>query len=342
VELALFLLSEARPGLTRAPGPMFLVSVQRLRMACRASASGFAVALVFGLHVGVAQAQAQPAPLPPLGTPPPAAPGKLPPLPEGPPPVAPAPPPPGPVQDVTILPPLPAAPEPAPPPPVRLEPPTSTVPLSTAPPPVLAPPSSAPPATQEALKRHGLSFGLRFDFGFPLGSVNSAHGESADQGFGDHFGILFPLTADVGYRLTPHWYLGGYFSFGLSTSSTICSGSSECSLNDIRFGLEGKYSFSPNAFVDPWIGAGLGWEIANESTDGGAAPSYGPEILHVRTGLDFRVTPHLFLGPEAMFTFGVFTNALGSVAATSMRPAYTLSAALHDWISIGIGGHYDL
>jgi hypothetical protein len=315
-------------------------------MVRRASALGIAFALVFGLHAGELRAQTQPAPLPPLGTPPPAPPSKaLPPLPDAPQPPIAQPPPTGPVQDVTILPPLPPAPEPPPAQPPPLNPLPQPLPLQAVPPPVATEPTAAVP--YGALKRHGFSFGLRVDFAFPFGALNSASGtqdlmSGAAPGLSDSFGVLFLFTADVGYRITPHWYVGGYFSAGPATapfgSNNNCSDSSECSVNEVRFGFDAKYYFSPNAFFDPWLGAGFGWETANISTDASAGASYGPEFLHLRGGFDFRVAKHVFLGPETMYGAGVFTNNLGLNAASGA----TLSATLHYWLSFGVGGHYDL
>jgi len=205
-----------------------------------------------------------------------------------------------------------------------------------------ASPPAAPAGPPDILAPRGWSFGLRVDVGFPIGSVDSASGGvvaggQVDDSFGDLFGTLFAFTGDVGYRLTPHWYVGGYFTGAISTHSTICHGESPCSLNDLRFGLDAKYIASPSSFVSPWIGAGFGWEIANMSTADAAGAYYGPELLHLRTGLDFHVSPHLAIGPEAMFSFGVFTHPLGTEPS-----GITFSTALHDWLMLGIGGHYDL
>jgi hypothetical protein len=206
---------------------------------------------------------------------------------------------------------------------------------------------AVPEAPPEPLRPHGFSFGLRLDLAYPFGSINSASGttdlnEGSTAGFSDYFGVLVSFTADLGYRLSPHWYVGGYFAVGPATnpigSQTNCTDSSQCSLNDIRFGFDAKYLGSPAAFVDPWIGAGFGWEIANVSTDPSAFSSNGPEILHLRAGLDFRLTQHLFVGPEAMFAMGVFTNGLGVNASSGAD----ISATVHEWLSVGASGHWDL
>jgi len=244
---------------------------------------------------------------------------------------------PGGVQDVTILPPLPP-PAPEPPPsaaPVPLATPFATALVAPAP---LAP--SAPAGAVEDLPRHGFSFGLRFDVGIPLGNTVSVPASadvcSIDSGdeLSDVFGVLFPVTLDIGYRLTPHWYVGGYFSAGLGTPSSLCEANSTttCDQNDIRWGFDVKYLGAPYAFLGPWVGAGAGWEIANNANSDNATSANGPEFFHLRAGLDFRLAKHLYVGPESMFTLAVFTNHLtGGV-----------TAALHDWLTFGVGGHYDL
>ncbi len=184
------------------------------------------------------------------------------------------------------------------------------------------------------MSRQGLSFGLRLALGFPIGELygGSTGKTQIANNLGDQFGVLFPATIDAGYRLAPHWYVGGFFAAGVATPSTDCKGLPQCDLYDIRFGLEAKYMVSPTAFIDPWFGAGLGWESANyDFGKSGAGHIDGPEFLHLRAGLDFRVTRHLFAGPEAMFTFAAYADKPNAFAVT-----------LHDWFTLGVSGHYDL
>jgi hypothetical protein len=196
-----------------------------------------------------------------------------------------------------------------------------------------ATPTATPRATRtRELASHGFSFGLRLAVGVPLGQL---YGQKASvmiaNNLGDEFGVLLLATVDAGYRLSPHWYVGGYFSAGLGTSSTDCKGSAECSLNDLRLGVDAKYLVAPAAFVDPWFGAGLGWEIANEATDFSAGHVDGPELFHLRAGLDFKASSHFSGGPEVMFTFGEFTDKPNGDAVK-----------LHDWLTLGVSGHFDL
>jgi hypothetical protein len=206
--------------------------------------------------------------------------------------------------------------------------------------PAPAPAAISAPAA-EGITDHGLSFGLRVAVGFPLGNVAgqppiSANVEGATaNSLGDEFALLFPVTLDAGYRLTRHWYLGAYFGFGFGTPPSACTdNSSVCEQNDLRFGVEAKYSTTTAAGLYPWIGAGLGWEIANQSMGtGGAGHADGPEFFHVRAGFDLKLGTHVFAGPEAMFTFATFTD--------NQSPSGT-PIALHDWFTLGISGHYDL
>jgi hypothetical protein len=188
---------------------------------------------------------------------------------------------------------------------------------------------------------HGFSFGLRLAIGFPIGQVFGQPPASAStpptaNNLSDEFALVFPVTADIGYRLTPHWYVGGYFAFGFGTppSASCPSGFTECEQYDIRFGVDAKYLNAPTAFVDPWIGAGIGWETADESNCGAAGHSDGPEFLNLRAGLDLDLGRHFFGGPEVMFTLASFTDNPGAPKGTPIT--------LHDWLTLGISGHYDL
>src|SRR5262249_27170683 len=108
----------------------------------------------------------------------------------------------------------------------------------------------------------GFEFGARFGFGLPFGSSS---GDSGDD-FNKLFNNMIPLWFDVGYRVTPHVYVGAYLMYGFGSLSTQlhdagCGSSGiSCDLHDTRFG--GNVHYHPNlgGFVDPWIGAGFGYE----------------------------------------------------------------------------------
>ena len=106
----------------------------------------------------------------------------------------------------------------------------------------------------------GFGAGLRGSYGFPIGNANGTSLYSMVQG-------ELAIEGEAGWFLTPHLYIGGYFLYGFgfgNDQNDICSGLDyECSATLIRLGVVVHWHFRPDAFVDPWIGGGLGYEILN-------------------------------------------------------------------------------
>ena len=169
------------------------------------------------------------------------------------------------------------------------------------------------PATAKA----NFEFGARTGFGVPLGSL------SEDADMSEAFVGQIPLWVDLGARITPRISLAGFFSLGIGIPGDafddICNAAeemgSDCAQTtlDLRFGLQAQYHFAPELVgPDPWIGAGLGYEVAGwgyqierdgeerEVTFG----TGGFEFLNLQGGVDFRLSNTVALGP-----FGAFTLA---------------------------------
>jgi hypothetical protein len=192
------------------------------------------------------------------------------------------------------------------------------------------PPNYVPSGTVEPLRGSGLSVGLRFGIGFPGGNVAPGDPASTVTSY------LLPVTLDVGYRLTPHWYVGGYVSlaYGASPASTCTSTDgtgASCSETDVRAGLDLQYRFIPDAPLQPWIGIGAGWEVLNkvssddEEGGGEAEGQSGLEFAHLDLGADLRVAERDKLGVYFRTSFVDFLN--GSV---------------NEWFTVGARWRHDL
>jgi hypothetical protein len=167
-----------------------------------------------------------------------------------------------------------------------------------------------------------------------------------------------PLWVDVGYRLTPHVYAGAYFHYDVAVpnNGTLCGGEvygyplgnlSDCSGSDVVFGVEARYHLSPTRRVDPWLGAGLGYEIfsfhetfyvANE-----AAPlSLGVSgvLAHLEMGADYKVTSGLGIGPFAVLGLGMFTSC--SFDWDNTTGCSLPNPGLHELLTFGLRGDYVL
>ena len=189
-----------------------------------------------------------------------------------------------------------------------------------------------PPVT-EKISRTGFTFGFRLGIGFPGGMVAAAQASTGSTGnASDAFGVMLPVTVDVGYRLSPHWYVGGYASAAYATSANCGSegtATASCSETVYRFGLDAQYRLLPDHTWQPWIGVGAGWEVANQyasdPTDGDTASSAdGVEFAHIDLGIDYRISERQKVGPYFMTTFADYDNGY-----------------VHEWYIVGVRWHFD-
>jgi hypothetical protein len=126
----------------------------------------------------------------------------------------------------------------------------------------------------------------------------------------------------------------------------------DCSAHDIRVGLQGQYRFMPKESVNPWVGLGIGYEWLGGSISAntplgsveGSFDVHGFEFLNLQGGADFKVADGVGIGPFLSFSLGEYTD--GSVAATG---AGTVSGSgelanksLHEWLTLGVRGAFDL
>ena len=68
-------------------------------------------------------------------------------------------------------------------------------------------------------------------------------------------GALLPIvTLDVGYRFSPHWYVGLYVSAAYGPGfncSAYGSDTAGCSETDYRVGVDAEYRFLPTRIAQP-------------------------------------------------------------------------------------------
>jgi hypothetical protein len=190
---------------------------------------------------------------------------------------------------------------------------------------------SAPARADEA-GSNDLSLGLRAGYALPFGSV--AEGAR----LGDAISGMLPIWADVGYRPTASFFVGGYFQFAFPFfAAGACPSPHTCSGHDLRFGAQARYAFLVDGSVVPWLGAGFGYEILDTSvSETGSEPltnSTGGFEFLVQAGADYWFNPNLALGPFVAMSFAEFsTTSFGSIEDKSV----------HEWLTFGVRGEYDI
>src|SRR6185369_970130 len=207
----------------------------------------------------------------------------------------------------------------------------------------------------------GLALGLRVGYGIPMGDTGGVTGkESSNVALHDVVSGMVPLWFDVGYRFTPALYAGAFFQYGFAfvndQRNASCYQGVSCSAHDIAFGANLHYHAQPQGIFDPWLGAGVGYEVlaVNESGTsislGTSLPverswkAKGFQFLILEAGGDFKATPDLAVGPFVNFALGQYGRWSNhqTIAGTPEDQSGDLHGATHEWLTLGVRGQYNL
>jgi hypothetical protein len=208
----------------------------------------------------------------------------------------------------------------------------------------------AAPALAVDQSRPGFEIGVRTGYAFSAGHLG-APPNGTDNDLGDYVSGQMPLWLDVGYRLIPELYLGGYFQYGFGfvndDRQDLCRNANvDCSASDIRLGVMGRYHFAPLWQLSPWLGLGIGYEwgafslhqslIGTSNTDSSWS---GFELVNLQAGADFHLSPRTVLAPFVSFSLGQYrsTSTTTTTANTTTTTDQDLAKkSLHEWILIGL------
>jgi hypothetical protein len=198
---------------------------------------------------------------------------------------------------------------------------------------------AAPPGPPES----GVSIGLSLGYGLPMGNV------SGSQKMTDLYSGAMPLQLDVGWRFNPNLYLGGFFQYSFaflsSAQNAACTanGWTSCSGGVMQFGADFVYTILPYATFAPYVGLGLGWEIASLSyTSASQSLSEsvsGFQFARIIVGGDFRVGSAFRVGPFVNFSLGQFSSLSSPNSAANGSIS---DKAIHTWLQFGLKGTVDL
>lgn len=208
----------------------------------------------------------------------------------------------------------------------------------------------------------GFELGARLGYGIPMGKLAD---DGADSDLSNYISGMVPLQLDVGYRVIPNLMVGGYFMYGFGITGDSLDKSCDaakalgvdasCSAHDLRLGLQAQYHFMPEGDVDPWLGAGLGYEWLSFGVDvssGGVSQKNtitgrGFEFINLQGGVDFPLAPNFGLGPFLSFSVGQYSKASTDCSGTGCDPTDSGSQdidnkAMHEWLTIGARGTFVL
>lgn len=204
----------------------------------------------------------------------------------------------------------------------------------------------------------GFDLGARLGYGIPMGKTND---DGTNDKLSEAISGMVPIQIDLGYRFTPNLMVGGYFMYGFGFAGDSLSKSCDqlkafgidatCSTHDVRLGAQVQYHISPDAQVDPWVGAGIGYEWLTFGFEGGgtklSSTGHGFEFINLQGGADFAVAPNFGLGPFVMLSVGQYSDVSNDCSGSSCDPGDSSSdsidkKAMHEWLTLGVRGTFTL
>jgi len=195
---------------------------------------------------------------------------------------------------------------------------------------------------QTPAPRVGFQMDIRTGYSLPMGKANGPMPVVGlpEQQLSDISSGQVPLFVDIGAKVIPELFIGGYF--GLAFGGAGGTTKAACELNrvdcltvDVHFGVEAQYHILPAGQVNPWIGYGLGFEsFALGRSVGGVTVSEGYsgfEFARFMAGVDFRLSRVVGVGPFAdlaMTSFGSYNPGSTSVSLPE--------TGVHEWLTLGV------
>jgi hypothetical protein len=220
---------------------------------------------------------------------------------------------------------------PPPPPPVYYAPPP--------PPPPQVYYAPAPQPVPDRILRWG--GGLKVSYGIPGGSAFFG------QPLSDISSGMIDFEGAVDLVILRRIVVGANIGIGIgSVGGGLGSGcdvdDASCSVLDFDFGIHGEYRFLPDSWINPWVGAGLEYEILilSESVGGDdTSASLGGVDVDLSAGVDFQYK-NIGGGPFISYRFGSYTSRSATENGEDIDNADIAQAEGHDWLMLGLRGRY--
>lgn len=188
--------------------------------------------------------------------------------------------------------------------------------------------------------RLGFQMALRSGYSLPLGKASGAPGGEMSNLTGGQV----PLLIDIGGKVVPNLFLGGYLGFAVGPAAgdtdDLCDRENyDCYTASLRAGLQGHFQLFPHSSANPWIGYGIGYEslTLTQKGDGddGSVTNGGPEYARIMAGLDFRFSRSFGLGPFVDLSIGKYTRYRSDAPGEDDESGDIPKAAMHEWVTVG-------
>jgi hypothetical protein len=207
-------------------------------------------------------------------------------------------------------------------------------------------------------------FGPRLGYALPFGNVEGTNDKLKQTFKGE-----VPIWFDAGARIADRYFVGAYLDYNVAILShelsqacdTLTASASaqgvdvSCGGHDVRFGGEFMFHVLPKGAVDPWLGAGVGYEwltfsIDEQTTVAAATLSsgvHGFEFANLQLGLDVPLGNDMAIGPFLAFTLAEFarttTDCSGYCTGINLGGGSDLTEKkLHEWLFLGARATFEL
>ncbi|MEO8875927.1 MAG: hypothetical protein ABI461_10090, partial [Polyangiaceae bacterium] len=101
-------------------------------------------------------------------------------------------------------------------------------------------------------ERVGFQMAIRTGYNIPMG--NAATGLKMS----DTFGGQVPVILDIGGKVHPNIFIGGYLGLGFGGCGNELGSNTTCLSDSLTIGAEILFSILPRGRVNPWVGYGIG------------------------------------------------------------------------------------
>ena len=182
-----------------------------------------------------------------------------------------------------------------------------------------------------------VTVGLRGGYAFTGGKLSKTQAALSDFVSGQ-----IPITIEAGYRVLGRLIVGGYAEIGptLLNSSFKNQGDSGSDVGRLTAGVQALWNFMPQAVLQPWAGLGAGWDMMDITEDRGSAFPFrtykyrGLEFARIQTGINYRVTGKLSIGPAIAIGIGRYSS--GTVEELHNETKLSIDPAVHEWVSFAL------
>jgi hypothetical protein len=182
--------------------------------------------------------------------------------------------------------------------------------------------------------RVGFQMDIRTGYSLPLGKLANGTPDLSDSISGQ-----VPFIVDIGGKIIPELFIGGYFGMGFGGAAgagkTQCEASgSSCSTLGLSFGVEAQYHILPGGMANPWIGYGLGYESLTMTQSAGgtsvSATLSGFQFARLMGGVDFRINRVFGVGPFVDLSMGKYSSISNDNTSADIP-----ETAMHEWLTLG-------